>query len=394
MKTQPPLQTALSIVIVGLAALMCGIGVGRFALTPLLPLMQLVGVVNLHQGAWLALANYIGYLVGALVWSVTLPVPWKAVRAGLVAVSLLTLAMAATAGLPIWLALRFGAGVASAYVLIGVSAWAVSGLARLARAAWSGWVYAGVGAGMLLAGIVGLAAGVGGHGYQWGWLVLGATSLAMTACIWPFIGGDPAIRPVVSKATAAIDGRGAHLIVSYAICGFGYIIPATFLPTIAHEVIANPAVFGCLWPAFGVTAAASTIFASRYFAHLSPRMVLAGGQVVMALGVLTPVAFRGVGPLLFEALCVGGSFMVVTMAGIQEAQRLAGSGASKLIGALSAAFAVGQLAGPLVIALIAGHFAHTFLLPSVLGAGLLCASALSLYRAEIVAVPGQTYAGN
>jgi MFS family permease len=86
--------------------------------------------------------------------------------------------------------------------------------------------------------------------------------------------------------------------------------------------------------------------------------------------------------------------MVVTMAGIQEAQRLAGSGASRLIGALSAAFAVGQLAGPLVIALIAGHFANTFLMPSLFGAGLLCASALSLYRAEFVAVPMQTCSEN
>src|SRR6185295_17281885 len=49
----------------GLAGLAAAMGVGRFAFTPLLPLMQADGL-TLAQGAWLAGANYLGYLMGAL----------------------------------------------------------------------------------------------------------------------------------------------------------------------------------------------------------------------------------------------------------------------------------------------------------------------------------------
>jgi hypothetical protein len=54
------------------AALACAVvlavalGVGRFAFTPLLPLMLKSGALDIRHGGWLASANYAGYLVGAL----------------------------------------------------------------------------------------------------------------------------------------------------------------------------------------------------------------------------------------------------------------------------------------------------------------------------------------
>ncbi len=56
---RPP--SSLAIVLVGLAALASAMGVGRFAFTPLLPLMQAHEGLSLGQGAWLASANYLGY---------------------------------------------------------------------------------------------------------------------------------------------------------------------------------------------------------------------------------------------------------------------------------------------------------------------------------------------
>ncbi|MBC7648292.1 MAG: YbfB/YjiJ family MFS transporter, partial [Vitreoscilla sp.] len=82
-------------------ALATAMGIGRFAFTPLLPMMLADGVVDLPEASYLASANYLGYLVGALlctfqpfIWSrfKTLPtVPsttW--LRGGLVATCLLT----------------------------------------------------------------------------------------------------------------------------------------------------------------------------------------------------------------------------------------------------------------------------------------------------------------
>ena len=54
------------IVIAGIAALAVAMGIGRFAFTPLMPLMLRDGSLDAVAGAEWAAANYIGYLVGAL----------------------------------------------------------------------------------------------------------------------------------------------------------------------------------------------------------------------------------------------------------------------------------------------------------------------------------------
>jgi MFS family permease len=58
---------------VGLGSLAAAMGIGRFAFTPILPLMQQANGVTLSEGGWLASANYLGYLVGALVSFVLTP---------------------------------------------------------------------------------------------------------------------------------------------------------------------------------------------------------------------------------------------------------------------------------------------------------------------------------
>lgn len=52
--------------LLGVIALAVAMGIGRFAFTPILPLMIQEGKVALAQTALLSSSNYIGYLVGAL----------------------------------------------------------------------------------------------------------------------------------------------------------------------------------------------------------------------------------------------------------------------------------------------------------------------------------------
>ena len=42
------------------------IGIGRFAFTPILPMMQKDAGLTLAAAGWLASANYVGYFIGAL----------------------------------------------------------------------------------------------------------------------------------------------------------------------------------------------------------------------------------------------------------------------------------------------------------------------------------------
>jgi len=138
------------ITLVGLAGLASALGVGRFAFTPLLPLMQEAGTLTLAQGGTLARANYLGYLVGAVLCMALNPSPGRAARLALLAVAASTGGMGVTASFPLWIALRFLAGVASAFVLVGVSAWILPLLAARGRGDWAGRVYSGVGIGIFV----------------------------------------------------------------------------------------------------------------------------------------------------------------------------------------------------------------------------------------------------
>ena len=84
---------AWAIGLAGLLSLAVAMGIGRFAFTPMLPLMVQAGQLDLTGAGWIAAANYAGYLAGALTVSrLGWPAPRLAVVA-LTATAVLTAAM-------------------------------------------------------------------------------------------------------------------------------------------------------------------------------------------------------------------------------------------------------------------------------------------------------------
>lgn len=370
--------SASSAALVGLVALASAMGVGRFAFTPLLPLMQEWNGLTLSQGSSLAAANYLGYLAGALSCMYVVPAPHRAARGGLVAVALFTAGMGLSETFGAWLVLRFLAGMASAFVLVGVSGWVLPLLAARNRASWSGWAYAGVGVGIFLAGLVGLATGLSKTPPARAWLLLAACSAAVTLAVWrPFAEGTSSAAPPGGQGGAATRETW-RLVLCYGAFGFGYIVPATFLPAAARQLVADPAVFGWTWPVFGLAAACSTAATSRAWSGVPPRKLWAGGQLVMAVGLLAPAVRMSLPTLMVSAVCVGGTFMVVTMAGLQEARRVAGHSAPRLMAAMTAAFALGQLIGPFTVKLARSSGDGSVALPYAVAAAVLLLGALAL----------------
>jgi predicted MFS family arabinose efflux permease len=328
-------------------------GIGRFAFTPLLPMMQADSGLTLAQGGWLASANYAGYLAGAL-WAAAQPVrPELAIRIGLLTIGLSTTAMGLSGVLPIWLALRAVAGIASAWVLVHVSSWCLERLAQLGRPHLNGMVYAGVGTGILVTGLLCVALMGSKADSSEAWIALGVASLAATAVLWPvFDSSSGSARHAGAKL--AWTGQAARLVGCYGAYGFGYIIPATYLPVLAARSIEDPAVFGWAWPLLGAVAAASTLAVAPLLGKMNNRQVWIAAHLVMALGVAAPLLFPGLAGILLAAVCVGGTFVVVTLVGMQEARRVAGHHAAQLMAAMTAAFAAGQILGPLFVAAVAG----------------------------------------
>jgi len=101
----------------------------------------------------------------------------------------------------------------------------------------------------------------------------------------------------------------------------------------------------------------------------------------MALGVVVPLFVPGLAGIIIAALCVGGTFVVITQVGLQEARAVAGANARSLIAAMTSAFALGQIVGPLAAAYwmrATGGFSGALILASALLA--LAAAALLLPR--------------
>jgi predicted MFS family arabinose efflux permease len=214
------------------------------------------------------------------------------------------------------------------------------------------------------------------------WLSLGVISIAVTAVIWPLVKASPSRDPVPAPTVPASGIWSAEyrrLVLCYGAFGFGYVIPATFLPAMAKEIIPDPQLFGWAWPVFGAAAVISTVFAAQLERFLSHRSLWIGGHLVMALGVVIPLIVGGLPGIMVAALLVGGTFMAVTMAGMQEARRVAGPRARALMAAMTSAFALGQILGPVIVSLLVQRgFAPAL----VLAAAMLALSAISLQRKE------------
>jgi len=214
----------------GLAALAVAMGIGRFAFTPILPMMQDDFALTIAQAGWLASANYTGYLAGALsaisprlrAGARSAPGWWSsACRPSRWACGSRTCRGSLCA-------LRPGSRAHGSGI---VSAWALERLAALGRSDLSGVVYAGVGTGIVIAGgvcVVAMELNTGSAPACSRWDPVDL----VTAVIWPLVKGGQ--RQPLSAPPAAAPGIARaeywRLVLCYGAYGFGYIIPATFSP--------------------------------------------------------------------------------------------------------------------------------------------------------------------
>lgn len=352
---QPALPAATwPIVLAGIVSLAVAMGIGRFAFTPLMPLMLRDGIIDIAAGTEWAAANYVGYLLGALSASRFAKKPLLGVWTGLAGIGFTTLAIALVnskfsgAGT----ILRGAAGICSAWVLVCTSGWCLNELAIRKASGQGSWIYTGVGLGITLAGVM---TWLGGQQSATAlWLELGILACAGAALVMHCMRNQSAIagapKTAAIQANAPEDRRGSYALVTcYSAFGFGYIIPATFLPTMAKQLASDPRIFGLTWPIFGLAAALSVAAVAGWLAAWPRARLWALAQASMALGTLLPLFVHSLWSIAVCAVLVGGTFMVATMAGLQLAREMMPSNPTPLLGRMTAGFAAGQIVGPLMI---------------------------------------------
>lgn len=290
-----------------------GIGLARFAYTPLLP-----AIVGAHwfapsTAAYLGAANLSGYLAGALIGH-GLATRWSAVgvlRAMMLLATIAFFACAEPVSFAWYFAWRFAAGLAGGALMVLAAPTVLAHVPPARRGATGGIIFMGIGAGVAASGtLVPLMLQVG---VAQTWMGLGVLSALLTAVAW---GGWPhqASRNEVSLQAAGGVAATGHarsialraLYGEYALNAAGWVPHMVFLVDyVARGLHQGVQVGAEFWVLFGLGATFGPVVAG----HLADRAGFAAALrlsfLIEAIAVALPIFDVGRAGLIVSSVIIG-----------------------------------------------------------------------------------------
>jgi MFS family permease len=365
----------------GVAALVAVMGIGRFVYTPILPEMLADGALSLREAGWVASANFVGYLVGAMVAAriVDPGAQSRFARAGLVATALTLVAMAATGGAGAWMAIRFASGVASAIALVFVSTQVVARLGAIGETDRTIVLFAGVGIGIAASAVTTQAVLAAGGSWRAAWTAAAVMAAAFGAYAWS--GAGPAVPTPTAPSTASAapptapaPRAVAATTLAYGLFGLGYVIHATYLPAMVRAAGYPPSAAAWVWVLVGLVSLPSIAAWRAVSRRFGARAAIAGCYAVEGVTALVPLAGDSIAWAAIAAAGLGATFIPITGLALPFARSLDPARASRAIGTMTAAFGAGQIVGPVAAAYLAEG--RGFSGPSILACVVLLSAAV------------------
>ncbi|MGI5289999.1 YbfB/YjiJ family MFS transporter [Nonomuraea polychroma] len=369
-----------AVAVQGAAALAASTGIGRFVYTPILPLMQDQAGLSASGGANLATANYVGYLVGALAGMVAprLVRSRPRMRVSMIVLTAALALMPLTRDAAVWSGLRFVAGVTSAIIFVYAVGALLSGLRRSAPHL-AGWGFGGIGAGIVLSGLLVLAVRDVST-WRTAWWIATALTLLLAAASWK-------LAPAAPPAAGAMRGRTrthrwfVALALSYTLEGIGYIIAGTFL--VASVTQAAPGWIGAgAWVVVGLAAIPGSALWTALARRWSRPTLLVLALMLQAVGIALAGLVPGEVSALVAAVAFGGTFVGISSLALALGEHLQ---LPRAVALLTAGYGIGQIIGPLVSQPLLGT---GYSVPLLLG-GLIVAAATLAAVALRVRFPHQ-----
>ncbi|HTV70940.1 MAG TPA: YbfB/YjiJ family MFS transporter [Rhizobiaceae bacterium] len=375
------------IVLAGVIAMAAGMGFGRFVYTPILPAMMEQLDLSASDMGLIASSNYLGYLLGAIFAAGG----WAAGReralmlAALAANAVLLAAMALTENVIAFVLIRLLAGIASAFVMIFLTATIYARLASMRRDDLQGRHFSGVGLGIASSSIVtGMTIGMG-SGWSVPWLWSAAVSLVVLMLVALMIPRQPGAVSAKRRESPLPKSLPLTLvIVAYGLFGLGYIVTATFFIAIVRATGTEGHLESYVWFATGLAGLLSVWFWAKVAARIGLVTAYVVGCLVEAAGVIISVAVGGSVALIVAGILFGGTFIAITALGLQIGRQLSPEAPRRVLAIMTASFGIGQIIGPVVAGFMA-DWTGDFILPSV-GAGLILVASGALVLAARPAV--------
>ncbi|MFD2722390.1 YbfB/YjiJ family MFS transporter [Ignatzschineria indica] len=342
----------ISILLFSVIILTIGMGFGRFLYTALFPLMLSEGIYNFQQLSYMASFNYIGYLLGALLFSLSFfhkkDYGNLVLRYSLLSTCLFLFLMSLDTNYIIDSIIRFLAGVSSAGAIIFGSSLIMRLFSnRLIVSAF----FSGVGLGIFLGSeIVNIGLLFDFTSSElWFYASLISLGLAIIALLfYPHNKIALANRAEVSNIPKRnITISWLSLVILYGLSGFGYIITTTYFPILAQG-LGDITIGQHLWAFVGVGAMLSCycwMYVAEKIGEINALNInLLSQSIFVALSYFDSSYFL----LLVSALGVGITFMGTTLLVVALAKRTASPKSINLIGLVTFAYGIGQILGPIL----------------------------------------------
>jgi predicted MFS family arabinose efflux permease len=294
--------------VAGLCATLVGIGLARFAYTPLLPALITGGWFPSSQAAYLGAANLAGYLAGALgARPLARRLPARAIlRAMMGLVGVAFLACATPRSFSWFFLWRFVSGVAGGVVMVLAAPTVLPHVPAARRGLAGGAIFTGVGLGIAASGTV--VPLLLERGLATTWNGLGVISLVLTALAW---GGWPAdATPATPKPAPSRPARGGAalgaLYVGYALNAAGLVPHMIFLVDFVVRGLGQGIASGArYWVLFGLGAVLGPMLAGAVADRIGFGRALRGALAVQAAAVLLPTVSSAALALAVSSLVVG-----------------------------------------------------------------------------------------
>jgi len=360
------------------------VGIGRFVYTPILPHMVDALHLTKSQAGLIASANFIGYLAGALLSAIRLPGTQRGWLLAALAANVACLAaMGLTTDMAVFLVLRAGAGLASAFALVFASALVLNRLAIAGHGGLSAVHFAGVGTGIAAASA--LVAWLPLHGADWRdmWFASAAMALVASLAVTIMVPADHPGATAPSGPKTRLSAGFWSLLVAYGLFGFGYIITATFIVQMVRGTKEIAGLEPYIFILFGLSAAPSVALWARLGSKLGILRTFAIAAIVEAAGVAASALFLSPATVILTSVFVGGTFMGLTALGLIGAREGGGDPPSSdtrgRIALMTASFSFGQILGPSVAGYVY-DLTGSLAVPSLAAAGALVIAALLSLR--------------